>query len=73
MRLCLLNGLEEETLPDGDIRQILHIHPALAPYKAAILPLVKKEHSDKAFAIYQELAKDFDVVYDETANIGKIS
>jgi len=67
----LLNGLEEETLPDGDIRQILHIHPALAPYKAAILPLVKKEHSDKAFAIYQELAKDFDVVYDETANIGK--
>lgn len=67
----LLNGLEEETLEGGDIRQILHIHPALAPYKAAILPLMKKEHSEYANKIYQDLAADFDVVYDETANIGK--
>ncbi len=67
----LLNGLTEEVLKDGDIRQILHIHPALAPYKAAILPLVKKDHSQKATDIYNQLAESFDVVYDETQNIGK--
>ncbi len=69
--VILLNGLEEETLKDGEIRQVLHIHPALAPYKAAILPLVKKDHSQKANEIYQMLAEQFDVVYDETQNIGK--
>jgi len=67
----LTNGLEDETLDNGDIRQILHIHPALAPYKAAIFPLMKKEHSEKALEVYKELSKYFDVVYDETQNIGK--
>lgn len=67
----LANGLDEEVLPTGDTRQILHIHPALAPYKAAILPLIKKEHGEKALEVYQLLAKSFDVVYDETQNIGK--
>ena len=67
----LTNGLEDETLDNGDIRQILHIHPALAPYKAAIFPLMKKEHSEKALEIYTDLSKYFDVVYDETQNIGK--
>jgi glycyl-tRNA synthetase len=67
----LTNGYDEETLESGDIRQVLHIHPALAPYKAAILPLIKKDHSEKAFEVYQELAKFFDVTYDETQNIGK--
>ena len=67
----LTNGLEDETLDSGDIRQILHIHPALAPYKAAIFPLMKKEHSEKALEIYADLSKYFDVVYDETQNIGK--
>lgn len=67
----LTNGYDEETLESGDIRQVLHIHPALAPYKAAVLPLMKKEHSEKAFEVYQELAKYFDVTYDETQNIGK--
>ncbi len=67
----LTNGYDEEVLEGGDIRQILHIHPALAPYKAAILPLVKRDHSEKAFEIYQELSKSFDVIYDETQNIGK--
>ena len=63
--------MDEEVLPTGDTRQILHIHPALAPYKAAILPLIKKEHGEKALEVYQLLAKSFDVVYDETQNIGK--
>ncbi len=67
----LTNGYNEETLPTGDIRQVLHLHPALAPYKAAVLPLIKKEHADKAFEIYQMLAKSMDVTYDETQNIGK--
>ncbi|RJX25283.1 MAG: glycine--tRNA ligase [Acholeplasma sp.] len=67
----LTNGYDEEILEGGDIRQVLHIHPALAPYKAAILPLVKRDHSEKAFEIYQELSKSFDVIYDETQNIGK--
>jgi len=67
----LTNGYAEETLESSDTRQVLHIHPALAPYKAAILPLMKKEHSDKAFEIFTELSKSFDVTYDETQNIGK--
>ncbi len=67
----LANGYDEETLESGDTRQILHIHPALAPYKAAILPLMKKNHSEKAKEIFNELNQYFDVVYDETQNIGK--
>lgn len=67
----LLNGLEEQELPGGDSRQLLRIHPALAPYKAAILPLMKKEHATKADEIYKMLSESFDVVYDETQNIGK--
>jgi glycyl-tRNA synthetase len=67
----LLNGYDEEKLPDGEMRQVLHIHPALAPYKVAVLPLFKKDHSEKALAIYQELSKYMDATYDETQNIGK--
>ncbi|MBO4915250.1 MAG: glycine--tRNA ligase, partial [Oscillospiraceae bacterium] len=55
-----------------DIRTVLHLHPFLAPYKAAILPLSKKEVLAKpAMELYQELAKDFMVDYDETGSIGK--
>ncbi|HPG42288.1 MAG TPA: glycine--tRNA ligase [Acholeplasmataceae bacterium] len=67
----LTQGYDEERLPTGDIRQVLHIHPALAPYKAAVLPLMKKDHSEKAFEIFQMLSKYMDVTYDETQNIGK--
>jgi glycyl-tRNA synthetase len=67
----LTSAYDEETLDNGDIRQILHIHPALAPYKAAVLPLIKKSHGEKAFAVYQMLSKYFDVSYDETQSIGK--
>ena len=67
----LANGYDEETLESGDTRQILHIHPALAPYKVAVLPLIKKEHNTKAVQIFEELNQYFDVVYDETQNIGK--
>ncbi len=67
----LTHSLKEEVLADGDTRTVLSIHPALAPYKAAFLPLVKKVHGDKAFEIYQELSKHFDCIYDDTQSIGK--
>ena len=49
---------------------MLHLHPALAPFKAAVLPLSKKL-SDKALELYDELAKEFPVDFDETGSIGK--
>ena len=52
------------------MRVVLHLHPALAPYKAAILPLSKKL-SDKALEVYDSLAKYFAVDFDETGSIGK--
>ncbi len=64
-------ALDEETLEDGTTREVLRLKPFLAPYKVAILPLIKKNHSDKAYEVYQELSKSFMCVYDETANIGK--
>jgi glycyl-tRNA synthetase len=67
----LIDAYDEETLESGDIRQVLRLHPKLAPYKVAILPLVKKLHADKAKEIHKQLSKYFDVVYDETQNIGK--
>jgi glycyl-tRNA synthetase len=67
----LLNALDEEALPLGETRQILRIHPALAPYKAAIFPLIKKLHGTKATEIHQELSKYFDCIYDDTQSIGK--
>ncbi len=66
----LTNALHEEAL-EKESRLVLKIHPFLAPYKVAVLPLVKKKHSTKALELYQELAADFMVSYDETGNIGK--
>ena len=55
-----------------DVRTVLHLHPYLAPYKAAILPLSKKDVLAKpAMELYQELSRDFMVDYDETGSIGK--
>ena len=53
-----------------DVRVVLHLHPALAPYKAAILPLSKKL-SEPAMEIYNNLCKDFMLDFDETGSIGK--
>ena len=66
----LVEAYDEEELEGGDTRTVMHIHPALAPYKAAILPLSKKL-SDKALEVYGELAKKFNVEYDEGGSIGK--
>ena len=67
----LADAYEEENLEDGTTREVMHFHPALAPYKLAVLPLVKKYHSEKAFEVYKELSKHFMCTYDESGNIGK--
>ena len=61
----------EDTLEDGTTREVLSLKPFLAPYKVAVLPLIKKLHSSKAQEIYTNLSKYFMVNYDETGNIGK--
>jgi glycyl-tRNA synthetase len=66
----LCNSYEEEEIAEGDTRTVLHLHPALAPYKVAILPLSKKL-SDKAEEVYAMLAKKFMCDYDEAGSIGK--
>jgi len=66
----LCNAYDEEELEGGDVRTVLHFHPALAPFKAAILPLTKKL-SEKSFEVYSMLSKKFNVDYDETGSIGK--
>ena len=67
--LCDAYSCEE--LENGDTREIMKFHPFLAPYKVAVLPLIKKNHSQKAQELYAELAKYFMVNYDESGNIGK--
>ena len=66
----LCEAFDIEKLEDGTERTVMHFHPALAPFKAAVLPLSKKL-SDKAMEIYQDLAKHFMVDFDETGAIGK--
>ena len=66
----LCNAYEEEDLGEGDSRVVLHLHPALAPFKVAVLPLSKKL-SEKAEEIYADLSKEFMCDYDEAGSIGK--
>ena len=66
----LCDAYDEEELEGGDVRTVLHLHPALAPYKAAILPLSKKL-SDKAMEVYTALSKKYMLDFDETGSIGK--
>ena len=66
----LCNSYEEQEIAEGDTRTVLHLHPALAPYKVAVLPLSKKL-SDKANEVYDRLSKKFMCDYDEAGSIGK--
>ena len=66
----LCDAYDEETDENGEVRVIMHLHPALAPFKAAVLPLSKKL-SDKAGEIFEELSKYFSVDYDDAGSIGK--
>ncbi|SHE92558.1 glycine--tRNA ligase [Alkalibacter saccharofermentans] len=66
----LCNGFEKEQIDEKDSRTVLKLHPALAPFKCAVLPLTKKL-KDKALEVYGTLAKNFMVDYDEAGSIGK--
>ena len=66
----LCSAYDEEEVGEGDVRTVLHFHPAIAPVKAAILPLSKKL-SEKATEVYHMLSKNFNVEYDEAGSIGK--
>ena len=66
----LCDAYDEESLEGGDKRVVLRLHPALAPYKAAVLPLSKKLN-DRAQEVFTELAKRFMIDYDDTGSIGK--
>ena len=67
----LCDAYDEEELEGGDVRTVLHLHPALAPFKVAVMPLQKNKLGDQAKALYAQLAKHFRVDYDETGSIGK--
>ena len=67
----IAEAYRKETLEDGSEREVLKIHPYLAPYKVAVLPLIKKKHSEKAIDVYKMLSKEFSVSYDEAGSIGK--
>ena len=66
----LCNAYDEEEIAKGDVRTVLHLHPALAPYKVAVLPLSKKL-SQKAEEIFDKLSKKYMCEYDESGSIGK--
>ncbi len=67
----LFSAYDNETLENGDTREVLRLKYHLAPYKVCVLPLIKKVHADKANEIFAQLAKEFPVTYDESAAIGK--
>ena len=67
----LCDAYEEEMLDNNETREVLHLHPYLAPYKVAVLPLAKKYHSEKAHEVWKNLASKFSCSYDEAGSIGK--
>lgn len=70
--LALLDhAYEEEQLEDGTTREVMHFHPFLAPYKVAVLPLLKRYHAEGASKIYTQFSKEMMATYDESGNIGK--
>ena len=70
MLAYLCNAYDEQTLENGETRVVMHFHPAISPYKVAILPL-QKNMGDKAREIYQNLSQHFMCDYDEAGSIGK--
>ena len=66
----LVEAYDEEELEGGDTRVVMHLHPALAPIKAAVLPLSKKL-DEGATAVYEQLSKKFNCEYDNAGSIGK--
>ena len=71
MLAVLSEAYDEEKLPDGETRVVMHFHPAIAAYKCAVLPLQKKEQGEKASELFRRLSKKFSCTYDEAGSIGK--
>ena len=67
----LTDSYTKEKIGDNDEREVLKIHPYLAPNKVTILPLIKKVHAEKANEVYALLCKEFNCAYDESGSIGK--
>lgn len=67
----LSSAYKEEVLENGETRLNLQLAPSLAPYKVAVLPLIKKYHREKAQEMMEYLSKFFTVTYDESGKIGK--
>ena len=70
MLVLLCDAYKEEELEGGDSRVVMKFHPAIAPYKVAILPL-QKNINEKALDLYHKLSKKFMCIYDEAGSIGK--
>ncbi len=70
MLAVLSEAYEEQKLDDGETRNVLHFHPAISAYKAAILPL-QKNLAPKAREVWNNLKRRFPVIYDEAGSIGK--
>ena len=68
--MFLVDAYDEEKLDNGDVRKVMHLHPALAPIKAAIFPLSKKLN-DEAIKVFEDLSPHFNVEYDDSGSIGK--
>lgn len=66
----LCGAYDEEEIGEGDVRTVLHFHPALAPVKIAVLPLSKKLN-EGAEKIYAQLSKKYNCEFDDRGNIGK--
>ena len=70
MLATLSEAYDEETLENGEVRNVMRFHPAIAAYKAAILPL-QKNLAPQARELWEKLKKRFPVIYDEAGSIGK--
>lgn len=66
----LCQAYDEEEIGEGDVRTVLHFHPAIAPIKIGVLPLSKKLN-EGATKVYQELCKRYNCEFDDRGNIGK--
>jgi glycyl-tRNA synthetase len=70
--MALSDGYEEQQLPDGDVRTVLHFHPAIAPVTVAVLPLVKKDGlGEFAEKLEHDLREDFTTFFDLSGAIGR--
>lgn len=70
--ITLLDAYQEESLEGGDSRTVLHFHPDIAPYRVAVLPLVKKDGlAEAGLALKKDLQEEFSVFYDQQGSIGK--